>query len=365
LVSDPVLEIGSVSGQQEYQFDDLVGAVRLGDGRIVVADRGASELRFFAPDGAFSSTVGREGEGPGEFRRLDYLGAFQSDSLATFDSALMRVQVFSPMGEFVRTIPVESEFETARPDKVIGMVDGSTMAIRFIDFSSGVPNGIVRWPHELVATLDMSSGQLDSIGFFPGSEASVEARPNGGYGHGNYVFGKGNEFSANASRIASIDTESFAVTISDPTGKPTLLIRREVHPPEATQQEFEKYVEGRMNAVFGQEDNPSSEDVDRLRSGLLNLPRSNTLPVLRSVTLDEAGNIWIEPYFHTGEIPPPFQVFQPDGTWLGDVTFPKGLDRGFIQYLAPSLQIGSDFVLGIWKDDLDVQYVRLYELEKE
>jgi hypothetical protein len=27
-------------------------------------------------------------------------------------------------------------------------------------------------------------------------------------------------------------------------------------------------------------------------------------------------------------------------------------------------QIGSDFVLGVWSDDLDVQHVRMYRLDK-
>lgn len=85
---EPTLQIGAMDGLPEYQFTELVGAVRLSDGRIVVADRGASELRFFGPDGGFQARVGRQGEGPGEFRRLEYVGVFQGDSLVTFDSAL-------------------------------------------------------------------------------------------------------------------------------------------------------------------------------------------------------------------------------------------------------------------------------------
>ncbi len=29
-----------------------------------------------------------------------------------------------------------------------------------------------------------------------------------------------------------------------------------------------------------------------------------------------------------------------------------------------SEQVGSDFVLGVWRDELDVEHVRLYELAK-
>lgn len=43
--AEPLVEIGTVSGALEYQFSDVVAAARLSNGDIVVADRGASELR--------------------------------------------------------------------------------------------------------------------------------------------------------------------------------------------------------------------------------------------------------------------------------------------------------------------------------
>ena len=58
--------------------------------------------------------------------------------------------------------------------------------------------------------------------------------------------------------------------------------------------------------------------------------------------------------------PPPFEIHAPDGTWLGSVALPPGLERGFIQYQAPYMEIGTEYVLGVWRDELDVQYVRLH-----
>ena len=65
-----------------------------------------------------------------------------------------------------------------------------------------------------------------------------------------------------------------------------------------------------------------------------------------------------------GAEPPPFEVHAPDGTWMGSVALPPGLERGFIQYQAPYMEIGADYVLGVWKDELDVQYVRVYRVNK-
>ena len=142
--AEPLVEIGSVSGAPEYQFADVVAVVRLSNGDIVVADRGASELRSFDNEGVFIWSAGREGEGPGEFRSLEFLGAKAGDSL-------------------------------------------------------------------------------------------------------------------------------------------------------------------------------------------------------------------VAPYYVAGADPPPFEVFAPDGAWLGTVALPPGLERGFIQYQAPYMEIGTDHVLGVWTDELDVQ----------
>ena len=32
--------------------------------------------------------------------------------------------------------------------------------------------------------------------------------------------------------------------------------------------------------------------------------------------------------------------------------------------LRPGFEIGDDYVLGVWRDDVGVEYVRLYALEK-
>jgi hypothetical protein len=67
---EPELTLGVVEGPEEYQFAGI-GAVRtLSDGRIVVANESPIALRYYSADGTFLSSVGREGEGPGEFRRL-------------------------------------------------------------------------------------------------------------------------------------------------------------------------------------------------------------------------------------------------------------------------------------------------------
>src|SRR5690606_18394752 len=57
----PVVPIGAVEGEAHEQFFRITGILRLDDGRIVVADDGARELRFYDAAGHFLSSAGRQG----------------------------------------------------------------------------------------------------------------------------------------------------------------------------------------------------------------------------------------------------------------------------------------------------------------
>jgi hypothetical protein len=48
-------------------------------------------------------------------------------------------------------------------------------------------------------------------------------------------------------------------------------------------------------------------------------------------------------------------VFASDGTWLGTVELPPRFTPW---------HIGRDFVVGVWRDDFDVEHVQLYALMK-
>ncbi len=364
----PEVEIGSVDGLPEYQFADVVAAVRLDNSDIVVADRGASELRSYDSDGNFQWRVGREGEGPGEFLRLDFLGRMAGDSLVAYDGRLLRVQVFDPAGGVVRTLPaLAPELATtagSAPDKAVGVLDGR-LIVRFIDLGVGTPSGIVRWPNERLVALDLASGAATSLLLVPGPEATVEWRAEDHYTHGSYVFGKGPEYGAAAGRLALIDTESHAVRIVSPAdGSLMGIVQRDVQPIEATEEVFQSLLDGVVGHVFGNPDEAPSEQVDLLTRMWTDRPRAPYLPVLRSVHVDATGSLWVTPHYLAGADPPPFEVFAADGVWLGRVSLPPGLDRGFIQYGAPELEIGTDYVLGVWTDELDVQYVRMYRLDR-
>ena len=98
----PRLVLGDDETRPETVFYRVAGAVRLADGRIVVADGSSGELRFFAHDGTHVRTVGGLGGGPAEFGELSSLMRSPGDTLLAVDRGRQRIAMFTDSGEFAR-----------------------------------------------------------------------------------------------------------------------------------------------------------------------------------------------------------------------------------------------------------------------
>lgn len=73
------------------------------NGSYIARTTGMSQLIVYNPDGAFQGTIGRDGDGPGEFRYITRHELDDDDSLFVFDASHGRLSVFDPTGSLVRT----------------------------------------------------------------------------------------------------------------------------------------------------------------------------------------------------------------------------------------------------------------------
>jgi hypothetical protein len=105
LSTQPTMQIGVVTGESSQQLSQVMGAVRLGDGRIVVLDGDSRELRFYSPEGTHLHSVGGQGQGPGEFRMPTRMSRLAGDTLRVYDFGTERLSLFDPQGAFIRAEP--------------------------------------------------------------------------------------------------------------------------------------------------------------------------------------------------------------------------------------------------------------------
>ena len=78
-----------------------------------------------------------------------------------------------------------------------------------------------------------------------------------------------------------------------------------------------------------------------------------TMPAYTAMQIDDTGHLWLRVFSPPGLNRERWEVFSPDGTWLGTVAVPLG---------TAVTQIGSDFLLGIYRDELGTEVVRLHRL---
>ena len=102
LALEEVLVIGSLAGEHDA-FGRVMDVAVDRNGRIFIADDVAHHIKVFTADGAYEATIGRRGQGPGEFSAPWHVAVDPSDSLFVWDSGHSRILVFTPGLEYARS----------------------------------------------------------------------------------------------------------------------------------------------------------------------------------------------------------------------------------------------------------------------
>lgn len=117
-----------------------------------------------------------------------------------------------------------------------------------------------------------------------------------------------------------------------------------------------QFVHARIAAAPGERFGPALQQIEELpipdsRPAFGRYQDSN-LPI---VLVDASENIWVLEYDLPDSEPELWNVFNPAGLFLGTVGFPISFSP---------LDIGDDYVLGVWLGEDDIEHVRMYGLTK-
>ena len=319
-----------------------MGALRLKDGRVVIADGGSSLLRFYDESGRHSLSVGGQGEGPGQFRWLYTVALLSSESLVTYDGILHRATIFDVNGNIGRTTPIERRGGLL----VVGALqDGSLVGMRLDALIGRFGPGVSVDSGDYVAYgLD---GAVDTIARFPRFEVFFhEGRPSvlDALALGRTAYGATGD-----DRVYLGWNDSYEIGSYSRAGKLLQLTRLNMSGRPLTADMIEAYTAERVAGVRGESQRR------RLEEYLSANPWPENLPAFREMRIDRRGNLWVEDYPAPGTSMNFWSVFDVEGFFLGRVTMPAEFSP---------LDIGPDYVLGVWRDADDVEHVRMYELVK-
>lgn len=344
LTTEPRLTIGSIDGPPGTRLFRVVSATRLSDGRLVVANAGTSELRFFAADGRFLAAAGGEGDGPGEFGSLSFVAPISGDTVLAYDRRHRRATIYGPNVAPARSWTMDPDFASAT---VLDAFPDGSLLLRRDDGDLDQGPGPFRPRAEILRV--SPDGRSATFAVIPGNEAVLHrgsgmtaARPTL-FGRGAFAIVTTVDSSVEAVVAATNDEYGYATYTAR---GPVRIVRVHQPPRPVNPGRFEE----RRDSLLATSSN------DRFRAFWRELfdqmPRHATHPAFLRLMGDASGRVWVEEVTDDDEIPREWTVFE-EGRPVAHVETPRHLQI---------LEIGADEVIGLEHDELGTERVAVYGL---
>lgn len=356
---EPLVSVGGHAPTAAESLDRVVGATRMADGRLAIANQGTTTVKLFGPDGAYLGEFGGEGSGPGEMRYIFSLARMEGDTLAVL-SASPGLTSFDSDGQLIDAERRDLMSVPAHPCRHGEGTAWKPLAggqlLRVLQDNLGLPGCAARpdgvWRMSALVGIPHDDGvRFDTIALMPGTE-----RVGNNYrvfGHSLLVAPGTDRLylgATDAGTILGVDYEG-AVEVELPGPFPARPIPDELKLTDP----FEYPIPGggtRMSP--GYTNYPDSFP----RYGRLLVDSEQLLWVMEYPELSGPINSWrlAESFGEPPTVGPiRWRVLGRDGTPVAEVETPAAV---FV------LEIGQDYLLGLHRDEFGVESVRVYELTR-
>ena len=337
----PQLDLTERGGGPAYEFYRVRDAMVRSDGSIVVANAGSSEVRVYLSVGQAMGAVGREGDGPGEYEQISRLIKLPGDSVGVF-SWPTRLTVLAPDLSFVRT---QRLGDRARSPQMLQSGDLVDMEIypSVVEYEGGsqmirAPIAVVRRNREGVLRDTVWQGPGYEEYMFSSGERSGAARP---------LLGKGPAFAVHDDMVLVGTSDRMEYRVFDAAGNLRRIVRVSGYDLTVTADRLA----AERAAYLGDDPPPFLRDL------VSQLPTPDTRPAYSDFIVDAEGYLWAGAYQSRANLADPraWEVFDPSGKWMGTLETPAHFTL---------FEIGRDYLLGSWSDELDVEHVQRLALSR-
>ena len=361
LATEPALSVGLLDGPDEFLFGDIESVARDASGNLVVADEQALEIRIFDPEGGYLRSLGREGEGPGEFLNLTGAWTLADGSIVTVDYRLDRITRFDAAGAPVGTATFSSPDDLivlpvalGGPGAILSSATPFSVPSRYA--MTGAIEDVMeslferddqrvfflrhRFDGTLIDTVAEGIDQPRAT-FSSGSGMDMEVRMMA------VPFSPSSAATGSAHGVAFTRGAAYEIRVFDEAGDIRLIARLDESPPIRTEEHLETYVR-----------NPGGRERDEawIRERLeqyrtLDLPES--LPGYTDILFADTGDIWARRYRMRGESMDRRDVFAAAGVFLGRVHIPASFRVE---------EVSRGQIVGIATDEFGVERVEVRDL---
>ena len=332
---------GANPGDYIFQF---VEAGRLfPDGGAVVADW-YSEVVVLSLDGTTHEVLAKVGEGPGEVISSYSAFVLGQDSVLVPDDRQSRLTLFvSDSVARIVSLPRAQHFGVAG----IGS-SGELLLMDRYPYRSWVDIE-EEWLAGHMTLFDTETGALDTVASYDHWLRQRSGQP-------TPIIRPVGEVTVAAGRFVYTRSDRPEITWRLPDGTVERIVRWRPEPTLLTEELLEggeayNRMIGRMNygASDARLEEIIQEDMSRYRAMI-----GQSLPLFGSPFADADGNVWLPSYRPAyPEEGSPYTVISPDGEWLGQVEAPPRFRI---------LDVAGGLVLGVLRDEMDVENVVVYGL---
>jgi hypothetical protein len=361
----PELSIGVLDGAEEEMFGEVRAIAVSPDGEVFVLDRHVPTVRRFGPDGAYRGSIGRDGSGPGEFKRPEAMALLPDGRLLVRDPGNARINVYDRDGAVLPSwrLPSGGGFSTSTPIAVDTGNNSYTPVLLQIGAD------VLEWRYGLAHFgPDGSHRDTVPVPVWDFEVPTVIARKEGSSSSNNVPFSPRVSwtFSPLGYFVAGLSTD-YRVDLFR-ADAPVLRIERAWTPvpvlsAERAEQEHriienfkESFGSWKWNGPPIPDHKPPFRDILVARDGRIWVLVSQPGTEWRTeaeARAEEARTGDPQTRFRERLV---YDVFQPDGRYLGAVRTPEEF-RDF-----PEPVIRGDLIWDVTRDEVDVQRVVRYRI---
>jgi hypothetical protein len=202
---------------------------------------------------------------------------------------------------------------------------------------------------------DATGAVMDTLGPFDGADMRMNVREQGGritsVEFVRLVFG--------ATTVATVSGDLLWVGTQDApelrafarTGDVVRILRTGERVEPVTDAVRRAVID---SAIARAEATVPAEQLPGIRASWENREMAESIPPYGRILTDRLGNLWVAEYAAPPGVPSLWQIFDPEGRRLAGLRLPPNVRV---------LEAGDGWLLVLERDDLDVEYVRLYDLD--
>lgn len=348
------LRIGSLDGDAEYAFGNVVGIEVGSDGSIYVLDQQAQEVRSYDAEGAFLERLGRPGSGPGELTQgASALVLGRGDTLLVADPGAQRMNRYVPSvgeaGSFPLPVTEGIAVKWAlTPEREL------VQQAMFLALPGQGQEAPVSTPANQLLLRDLDGSVRDTI---------MELTPSDNFEMGDSgprmrIFGAESVWGLTEDgRIVSGMSDDYRIEVRGLDGELQRVFTKPFEPRPISESDQRVYLEALETMLEAQ--GVPQQAMEVLRSGI---SFAASYPAFINMLGGPNGSIWIQHVQTPDNVQeaggvfdlqqdvggPDWDVFDADGRYQGVLRLPTRFNL---------IRIVGDQLYGVWRDDLDVQHV--------